>query len=195
MTGPTETAARPGSTSSNDAGATSGAGHLASVDPKTAAAVSIAWLVVANKPIYPLYVWWLVGSGTAVAAATALSAPLFLAIALGAAKRPLAARIALPLVGAMDTVFATLLFGRASGAELFFVPCLLLAVCAFPPVERRRVRMLVVVLFLTFVVVHEVVGPGGGPWTAAQVALVREMNILAVASLSAFIAWRFSGTR
>lgn len=195
MTGPTEQANRPGSTSSNGAAASSVTAHFASVDPKTAATVSVAWLVVANKPIYPLYVWWLVGAGTAVAAATALSAPLFLAIALGAAKRPLAARIALPLVGATDTVFATLLFGRASGTELFFVPCLLLAVCAFSPAERRRVRMLVAALFLTFVVVHELVGAGGGPWSAAQATLVREMNILAVASLSAFVAWRFSGTR
>ncbi len=195
MTGPTVKATRPGSASSNGAGRSSGAGHLASVAPKTAAAVSVAWLVVVNKPIHPLCVWWFVGAGTAVVSATALSAPLFLAIALGAAKRPLAARVALPLVGAADTVFATLLFGRASGTELLFVPCLLLTVCAFSPDERRRVRMLVAVLFVTFVVVHEVVGPGGGPWTAAQATLVRELNILAVASLSACVAWRFSGTR
>lgn len=195
MTGPAREADTSRSASSIDARQPGEAMDLRSVDRKTAATVTVAWLVVANKPIYPLYVWWLVGSGTAVAAATALSAPLFLAIALGAAERPLAARIALPLVGAMDTVFATLLFGRASGTELFFVPCLLLAVCAFSPVERRRVRMLVAVLFLTFVVVHEVVDAGGGPWTAAQATQVREMNILAVASLSAFVAWRFSGTR
>ncbi|MBV5263848.1 hypothetical protein [Pinisolibacter aquiterrae] len=170
----------------------------AEVEAKAAATASVAWLVVANKPIYPLYVWWFVGSGTAVAWATALSAPLFLAIALSAARRPLAARVALPLVGAADTVFATVLFGPASGTELFFVPCLLLAIAAFSAHEGRWARRLVAVLFVTFVIAHATIGAtigsGFAPWTAVETAHLREINVFAVASLSAFVGWRFSGT-
>lgn len=162
-------------------------------DPRAAATASVAWLVVLNKPIYPLYVWWFVGSGTAVAWATALSAPLFLAIALGAARRPLAARVALPLVGAVDTVVATALFGQASGTELFFVPCLLLSLVALSPEERRAARLLVAGLFVVFVASHEGLGAGVVAWTAEQAARLRDLNIFAVASLSAFVGWRFAG--
>lgn len=147
-----------------------------------------------NKPIYPLYVWWFVGSGTAVAWATALSAPLFLAVALSAARRPLATRVALPLVGGADTVFATVLFGPASGSELFFVPCLLLAITVFSAHEGRWTRGLVAVLFVPFVIAHATIGSGVAPWTAAETAHIKEIDVFAVASLSAFPGWRFSGT-
>jgi hypothetical protein len=30
----------------------------------------VAWLILANKPVYPLHVWWFAGSG-ALAAASA----------------------------------------------------------------------------------------------------------------------------
>lgn len=183
----------PRSASSIDARRPGGAMDLRSVDPRAAATASIAWLVVIDKPIYPLQVWWFVGAGTAVAWVTAVSAPLFLAIALLATRRPFAARVALPLVGAVDTVVATALFGRASGTELFFVPCLLLSLVAFSPEEHRPVRLLVAGLFVVFVAIHEGLGGGIAPWTAEQASRLLDLNILAVASLSAFIGWRYAG--
>lgn len=197
MTGAAMEADTSRSASSIDARKPGGVVDLRAVDPRVAATASIAWLVVINKPVYPLYVWWFVGAGTAAAWATALSAPLFLAIALGAVRRPLAARFALPLVGAVDTVIATALLGQASGTELFFVPCLLLSLVAFSPEEHRPVRLLVSGLFVVFVVSHEGLGAGIVPWTAEQASRLRDVNILAVASLSAFIGWRFAdvGTR
>lgn len=192
MTGPGMEADIRRSASSIDARQSGGAMDLRSVDARAAATASIAWLVVINKPIYPLYVWWFVGTGTAVAWVTAVSAPLFLAIALGAARRPFAARVALPLVGAVDTVVATALLGQASGTELFFVPCLLLSLAAFSPEEHRPVRLLVAGLFVVFVACHEALGAGIVPWTAEQASRLRDINIFAVASLSAFIGWRFA---
>ncbi|MCE1238068.1 MAG: hypothetical protein LWW93_17095 [Hyphomicrobiales bacterium] len=193
MTGPTTEADTSRSASSSGAPPFGGAENIPSVDPRAAATASIAWLVVINKPIYPLYVWWFVGVGTTVAWATALSAPLFLAIALGAAKWPFLARVALPLVGAVDTMVATALLGQASGTELFFVPCLLLSLVAFSPEEDRPVRLLVAGLFVVFVASHEGLGAGIVPWAAEQASRLLDLNILAVASLSAFIGWSFAG--
>lgn len=161
---------------------------------RTDAVVSVAWLIVANKPIFPLQVWWFVGVGTPAAYLTALSTPAFLAIALFGRRHPLAARVALPLVGAVDTVFATKLFGPASGMELFFVPCLLLAVVGFEPAEARWARALVATLFCAFVAFHGHHGVAWGPWSSEAAARLFDVVVYAVASLAAFIGWRFSKT-
>lgn len=162
---------------------------------RTEAVVAVAWLIVANKPFFPLYVWWFVGVGTPAAYLTALSMPVFLAIALFGRRHPLAARIALPAIGAFDTVFATKLFGAESGMELFFVPCLLLAVVGFAPREARPARALVAVLFGLCVGLHGRYGAALGPWTAEEAARLADVTVFAVASLSAFVGWRFSGLR
>lgn len=160
---------------------------------RTDAVVSVAWLIVVNKPIFPLYVWWFVGEGTAAAYLTALSTPVFMAIALCGRRHPLAARVALPLVGAVDTVFATKLFGAASGMELFFVPCLFLAVVGFEPAEARWARALVAVLFCTFVGLTGHYGVPWGPWSSDAAVRLYDVVVYAVASLTVFIAWRFAG--
>lgn len=168
-------------------------GEEASVRRRTDAVVAVAWLIVANKPVFPLYVWWFVGTGTATAFVTAMSAPAFLAIALFGRRHALAARLALPLVGAVDTIFATKLFGAASGCELFFVPCVLLAIVGFTPAEGRWAKGLIAVLFGGFVASHGHLGAALGPWTSAEAARLLDVVVFAVASLTAFIGWRFSG--
>lgn len=160
---------------------------------RTDAAVAVAWLIVANKPIFPLYVWWFVGTGTSASWLTALSAPAYLAVALHARRHPLASRVALPLIGALDTVFAAKLFGPASGVELFFVPCLLLAVVGFEPREGRWTKALLVVLFCAFVATHGCLGAAWGPWTPEDAGRLFEVVVFAVASLSIFVGWRFAG--
>lgn len=162
-------------------------------DPLATACVTVAWLIVLNKPIYPLYVWGLVGSGVAAACLTLLATPLFLALALSGRRHPLAVRVGLPLVGLADTIFAGALFGPASGTEAFFVPCLLLACLSFRVGEAWWGRGLVAVLFIVFVATRGRLGPLLHPWSAAEIDTLRDLNLLAVASLSAFIGWRFAG--
>lgn len=155
--------------------------------------VAVAWLIVVNKPFFPLWIWWFVGSGTAAACLTVSSMPAFLAIAMLGRRHSLAARVALPLLGAVDTVFATKLFGAASGAELFFVPCLLLAVVGFDRREGRWAKATVVALFSAFVVTHGRLGAAWGPWSLEEAARLSEIMVVSVALLSVFVAWRFSG--
>jgi hypothetical protein len=155
--------------------------------------VTVAWLIVANKPIYPLYVWWFVGSGVTASLATILAAPLFAAIAWGAPRAPRDARIALPLVGLLDTLFATKLFGPAGGTELFLVPCALLAVVALPATDKVWSRALIAAIFLAFAATHGRYGVPLHGWTGEEPARLAEVNIWAVASLTAFVGWRFAG--
>uniref|UniRef100_UPI0031015463 hypothetical protein n=1 Tax=Neorhizobium sp. EC2-8 TaxID=3129230 RepID=UPI0031015463 len=58
------------------------------LDPRTQATVTVAWVIVANKPFYPLYVWYLVGNGVTASLGTLLAAPFFLAIPLIARHAP-----------------------------------------------------------------------------------------------------------
>lgn len=165
----------------------------AAIDPHAAAVTTVAWLIVANKPIYPLYVWWFAGSGVAASLWTLAATPAFLAIALLGASRPLAARLALPLVGLADTLFATKLFGSASATELFVVPCLLLAVLSFRAAEAGWTRGLVAVLFAAVVLAHGRLGAPLHVWPDDALARLRDVNVFAVASLCAFVGWRFAG--
>lgn len=81
--------------------------ELEKLEPITQATVIAAWVIVFNKPFYPVHVWYLVGSGVTASFGTLLSAHLFLAIPFLARRSPFAARIALPLIGTFDTLFET----------------------------------------------------------------------------------------
>jgi hypothetical protein len=164
-----------------------------SLDARTSATVSVAWIVLANKPIYPLYVWWFLGKDAAIGSiATGASAPLYLAIVLFAARAPYFARLAMPLGGFIDTLVATKLFGASAGAELFFVPCATLALVGFSAAEYWTSRALTAVFFVAFAALHSRYGPAWLGWPDTDAAKIFDLNALAVASLTAFIGFRFS---
>ena len=162
-------------------------------DPLTQATVTIAWVVALNKPFYPLYVWYLVGNGVAASLCTLLSAPLFLAIPFIARRLPLAARVALPLVGTFDTLFETKLFGPGSGTELFFAACIMLVALAFRPDEKWWQRGLAGLVFMVFIFSRSFIGPPLHVWADTELYTLFNLNAFAVASLMAFVALRYSG--
>ena len=158
--------------------------------PRAAAARSIIWLVALNKPFYPLYVWWLAGHGLA-AAWSIVSALAFLAL-LGPGRRDdLWLRAGLPLVGAIDTVAETALFGAASGTGLFLVPCLLIAALALRPDERVARWIAVGVVAAAALPVARGFAAPLGPWSAAEQAALFSLNLYSVIALCAFVIWRF----
>jgi hypothetical protein len=163
---------------------------------------AVAWIICANKPVYPLYVWYFVGSGALASAWTALAAPLYAAIAILAGRgsllstrQSLLARAALPAVGAADTIFATKLFGAGSGTEMFFAPCVMIAALSFDASERKVARALVAGIFGAFALLHGRYGAPWHSWNADELARFVEINGYAVASLMAYVGWRFAGIR
>ena len=164
-----------------------------SLDPLTAATVTTAWVICANKPFYPLYVWWLVGNGVMASLATIIAAPLFAAIPFIARRSPLAARVALPVVGTLDTLLETKLFGQAAGTELFLAACIMLAALSFHPEEKNWRRAIAVAIFLAFAAFHDRYGAALHVWSAADLATLFNLNAFAVASLTVFIALRYAG--
>jgi hypothetical protein len=161
------------------------------LDPRTAAAVTIAWVIFANKPFYPLYVWYLAGSGVGASLWTLLAAPFFLVIALIARRHPMAARISLPLVGTIDTILETKLFGYESGTELFLAPCIMLVAVSFYAEEKWWQRGMAALIFCIFVATHGRLGTALHVWSDKDLATLFNLNAFAVASLMAFIALRW----
>lgn len=161
------------------------------LDPLTSASVTIAWVIFGNKPFYPLYVWWLTGSGVAMSCWSMAAAPVFLLIALGARRYPLAARIGVPLTGTLDTLFETKLFGYGSGTELFLAPCVMLAAISFYAEEKWWQRGLAAFVFACFAAAHGRLGAALHVWSDRDLAALFDLNAFAVASLMAFVALRW----
>jgi hypothetical protein len=157
----------------------------------TQASVTVAWVILLNKPFYPLYVWWFVGEGTLTSCLTMLGAPLFALVIWLSRRNGLYARVALPIAGSVDTIAETYLFGAASGTELFLVACMMIIALSFRQSEAMIKLGLAVALFLAFFLLHGRTGGPLYPWTDDQLATLRNINIFAVAGLTTFLALRY----
>jgi hypothetical protein len=100
------------------------AGHP---DPAAAATNVVALVVALDRPFYPLYIIGLIGWSDVPAFATMLASPLFFAVPWLSRRSSLAGRVALPLIGTINTVWCARLLGVASGVQLFCLPCIMLA--------------------------------------------------------------------
>jgi hypothetical protein len=163
--------------------------------PLASASATTAWVIVGNKPFYPLYVWWLVAHNVATSFWTLAAWPLFLAVALGAKRWPLASRVALPLAGLADTAFSDWMFGASSGVEAFLIPCAALSALSFRGEEAWTSRALTAATFVAFAALRLWAPPGLRPWPAAEAATLVTLNLYSAASLTAFVGLRFASAR
>ena len=85
------------------------------IDPLASAGAAVAWMILANKPLYPVTVWLVVGGGIEASLTTLIAAPLYAAVPFLARRAPLLARAATPAIGLADTLLATKVFGRVRG--------------------------------------------------------------------------------
>ncbi len=161
-------------------------------DPLASAGAAVAWVIVANKPLYPVTIWWFVGAGFEASLATLIAAPLYAAVPFLVRRAPLAARVAAPAIGLADTLLATKVFGPGSGAELFLFACGLLAALSFRPHEVWWMRGLIGLIFAAFVAMRFGGGAALYPLPPDALARLLDLNIFSAASLSAFIGLRFA---
>ena len=163
------------------------------LDPLTAASVTVAWTIAGNKPFYPLYVWWLIDRSAATATLwTLASLPIFAALPFLARRTQGGARLGLVLAGIADTIFASLVLGRQSGAIYFLFPCLMLAALGLRRAEMWMSRAAIALSFFFFVALMRFGGSGLHAWTEADARILADLNLYCAITLSAFIALRFS---
>ncbi len=164
-----------------------------SLDPLTQATVAVALVIVVNKPFYPVYVWYFVGNGVAASLGTLIAAPFFLAIPLLAQSSPLAARIALPLAGTVDTFLRRNYSARALVQNCFSPPACCWFHCRSAKNEKRWQRGMAVVVFALFILSRRYIGSPLHIWADADLAILFNLNAFAVASLMAFVTLRYAG--
>lgn len=162
--------------------------YAAHPDPLTAACNRIALIVAWNQPVYPLYLWWLVGGDWRAGCWTFLSTPFFAGVPILARRHPLAGRALLPSAGIANGMLSAKAFGVASGVELFLIPCALIAVLAFRR-EEWRVIALLLGATLSAWLAHGHYDPPFGRFGASGYAHFRHLNGWSVAALSIVILW------
>lgn len=161
-------------------------------DPLTAACSSVAWIIALNKPVYPVYVWFLAGDYFCLSLLSALSLPLFAALPFIARKSGFAARLGLVTVGMIDTAFISLVMGFATAAWTFLLPCLMLAGTLFYDNEKWPSRITAGLGYAAFLLIFYF-----KDYTLAaampddQTSTLFALNAVGAASLAAFIALRF----
>ena len=137
--------------------------------------------------------WYLVGNGVTASLWTLAAVPFLLTIPLVAKRLPLAGRIALPLIGTIDTWFETKLFGQSSGTELFFAACSILAAMSFHADEKWWQRGIAAFVFVVFVASRSFIGAPLHVWSESDLSTLFSLNAFAVASLMTFIGLRYAG--
>jgi len=162
-------------------------------DPATAACNRIALLVASSQPLYPLYVWWIVGGDWWVSFWTYLSTPFFAAVPAVARRDAIAGRALLPLAGMANLVLSAKAFGEASGVEWFMLPCMLIAVLAFRGSLGPVLGLLGVATIP--VLLHGHYAQPLGQFTEAEYGRFARLNADSVAVLSAATLWIFSRAR
>ncbi len=171
------------------------AAYTAHPHPLTAATCLTACIIGANGPFYPFYLYLSIGAAAVPCLLTMLASPLFLAIPLLARRHSRAARIALPVLGTLNTIWCVKLLGMASGVALFLLPCISLAALSFTTAERRLSLAVLALPFMFYL--WQIYGPGlGAPllsFTPAQYAALLPVNAASVGTLTAFIGLLYAG--
>lgn len=162
--------------------------HAEHPDPRAEACNWIALVVASNQPVYPLYLWWIVGGDWWIAVWTFLSTPFFLAVPTVARRHSAAGRALLPLAGIGNGVVSAKAFGVASGVELFLIACALIALLAFRRSEWRAMA-LVLGTALAALLLHDHYGAPLGRFDDGQYAAFFRLNAYSVAGLSFVVAW------
>ncbi len=161
--------------------------YLAHPDPLTAATNLIAFVVGANGPFYPLYAVLLIGAPGASTLFTMLSSPFFLAIPALSKRHGLAGRIALPIVGTLNTVWCTKLIGVPSGVELFLLPCITIAALSFRRSERLLMLPLTGLPMCLYLLLHHRYGIPLLGFSPDQYGALLSLNAASTGTLTAFL--------
>ncbi|HWU64321.1 MAG TPA: hypothetical protein VN112_20075 [Ensifer sp.] len=166
------------------------------LDPLTSAVMSVSTVIALNKPIYPLYVWWLAPDALKASLWTAASFPIWVALPFLARKNPYLARVALVAVGTVDTVAIGMALGDGTGAWLFLFACLMLAAMSFEAAEIWTKRIAIAAIFVVFGLSFGRFPVGlAGAFSSESVATLFKLNAFGAAALLAFIGLRSPSSR
>jgi hypothetical protein len=162
--------------------------YVHSPDPVQRSCNTIALLVASNQPFYPLYIRYLVGNDGGVSLLTLLSTPFFVAVPALARRAHTLGLAALPVVGLVNGMIATLAFGRQAGIELFAIPCMVIAAAGTWRGSRLVLLLSTIALLLYFAVFSAMSTPLHN-FTPGEIESLYRLNMFSVAGLTLYIAY------
>jgi hypothetical protein len=162
-------------------------------DPRVAASNTIAVVVASNGPLYPVYVWLLVGHAFWPSLLTLLSTPFFALVPAVARRASLAGRAMLPLVGIANTLVCIKALGEPSEVALFLLPCIAIPAMTMRPRERVLQLILVSLPSAIYLLGKGHYGTALYPYTAAQDAGLASLNTASVMGFTGFLGLVFAG--
>lgn len=165
--------------------------YVAHPDPAAAAANLIAFVVALNGPFYPLYVIGVIGWAGVPAFATMLASPLFFVVPWLSRRSSVAGRVAVPLIGTINSVGCAKLFGVASDVQLFCLPCIMLAALLYRDRERWLGLTLVGLALLPLFLPADILGPPLLSMDPGEAARIAALNAGCVGPLMGLIALQF----
>lgn len=154
-------------------------------DPVARARNTIAAVVLANIPFYPLYAVWIVGARAWPTLLTFLSAPLFALVPLLNRRSEAAGQWGLLVAGLVDTGLATVGLGGGAGLEAFLAPIALLPLLLFTDAPLRQ-RVLVLILVAAAFVAGRM-APGFESFTPSALRDLTWLHFVSAAMLCGLI--------
>lgn len=165
-------------------------------DPLTATLNTVALVLAGNTPFYPLYLWAVLGHvASASILLTLCSLPFWLAVPLIARRSGFAARLALCVVGTLNTVWCSYVLGFDSGVALFLIPCVMLATLGFHHEERHTMFAAAALPFLAYGLIRLLPLAPATLYPVADYAHLVTLNAFSVACLTGFLGLAFTGAR
>ncbi len=166
---------------------------LANSDPRVAACNLLAFVVGSNQPFYPLYVWWLVGTGVWASSCVLLSTPLFLAVPFVTPRWPRAGKALLPVAGIANTVLCAIVLGVGTGVEVFLISCALIAALAYGRAGAQWALGLIALSVAAYFLHRFYPAPLAG-FTRDQELQLAKLNLWSMVTLNLFVLWQFRMT-
>ena len=154
-------------------------------DPVAQARNTIAAVVLANIPFYPLYAVWLVGGRTWPTLLTFLSAPLFALVPALNRRSKAAGQWGLLVAGLVDTGIATIGLGGGAGLEAFLAPIALLPLLLYRDAPRGRRALMLVPVAAVLAVGR--IAPGFETFTSAKLRDLTWLHLVSAGMLCGLI--------
>jgi hypothetical protein len=152
----------------------------------------VAMVVGWNGPFYPIYLVAFVGWKIAFPSLlTTFAAPFFLAVPLLARWSSSLGRLALPVIGSVNTFWCLKLLGHETDVELFFLPCIMLTTLLFRNGEQWLFWIAVALPVALYLLPEQWIGPPIILLSSAEASRLATLNEGSVFTLMVFIAVRF----
>ncbi len=166
---------------------------MAHDEPLVASANLVALVVASSQPFYPLYIYWFVSGEIGPAFYLFVSTPFFAAVPAVSRLNGSAGRALLPLTGIANTALGAKVFGIESGAEMFLLPCVLIAFVFFRPRERWFSIALTALSFAVFTGLRGLYGAPLHQYSAEEYTSFVTLNATSVGTLIVFVGMIAAG--